>query len=74
MLADCDLLIVLGSSLLVYPVAFYPSMALRAGAKLAIINIQPTDMDSSAQVVIHEKIGEVMPLVIEKVKEELEKT
>ncbi|MFW9950655.1 MAG: NAD-dependent deacetylase, partial [Candidatus Thorarchaeota archaeon] len=42
LLEGCDLFIILGSSLLVYPVAFYPRKALSIGAKLAIINIQET--------------------------------
>lgn len=65
MINNCDLLIVLGSSLLVYPVAFYPRKALSLGAKIAIINIQETDVDSFAEVVIHEKIGDVFPLIVE---------
>ncbi len=65
MINDCDLLIVLGSSLLVYPVAFHPRKALSLGAKIAIINIQETDVDSAAEVVIHEKIGDVFPLIVE---------
>ena len=65
MLENCDLLLVLGSSLVVYPVAFYPQKALSFGAKLAIINIQETDMDSSSEVVIHEKIGDVLPKVVD---------
>ncbi|MFX1302613.1 MAG: NAD-dependent deacetylase [Promethearchaeota archaeon] len=64
MIVDCDLLLVLGSSLVVYPVAFYPQKALSNGAKLAIINIQETDMDTVAEVVIHEKIGDVLPKVV----------
>ncbi len=64
MLEECDLLLVLGSSLVVYPVAWYPPRVLSAGAKLAIINIQETDMDSAAEVVIHEKIGDVLPDVV----------
>lgn len=64
MLEDCDLLLVLGSSLLVYPVAWYPSRILSSGAKLAIINIQETDMDTAAEVVIHEKIGEILPKIV----------
>jgi NAD-dependent deacetylase len=64
MLEGCDLLLVLGSSLVVYPVAWYPSRVLSTGAKLAIINIQETDMDSAAEVVIHEKIGDVLPEVV----------
>jgi NAD-dependent deacetylase len=71
MLLDCDLLLVLGSSLLVYPVAFYPRKVLQAGAKLAIINIQQTDMDHYAEVVIHEKIGDILPEIVEIVKNEL---
>jgi len=69
---ECDLLIVLGSSLVIYPVAFYPRKALSLGAKLAIINIQETDMDASADVVIHEKIGDVLPLIVNMVKNEME--
>ena len=64
MVKDCDLLIVLGSSLVVYPVAWYPQKALSIGAKLAIINIQETDMDSMAEVVIHDKIGDAFPKVV----------
>lgn len=71
MVEACDLLIVLGSSLLVYPVAFYPRKALSLGAKLAIINIQDTDMDSNAEVVIHDRIGDVLPKVFEIVKEKI---
>ena len=71
MISDCDLILVLGSSLLVYPVAFYPRKALQSGAKLAIINIQNTDMDPHAEVVIHEKIGDVLPNVVDIVKAEL---
>ncbi len=68
MIDDIDLMIVLGSSLLVYPVAFYPKKILACGAKLAIINIQPTDVDEKAEVVIHDKIGDVLPKVLEIVK------
>ncbi|TET04593.1 MAG: NAD-dependent deacylase [Promethearchaeota archaeon] len=72
LIEECDLLIVLGSSLLVYPVAFYPRKALSLGAKLAIINIQETDIDASADVVIHDKIGDVFPLIVNIVKNEIE--
>jgi len=71
MIADCDLLFVLGSSLVVYPAAFYPQKALSNGAKLAIINIQETDMDSVAKVVIHEKIGDVLPKIVSIVENEV---
>lgn len=69
MVANCDLLLVLGSSLLVYPVAFYPQQAKSRGAKLAIINIQDTPMDSAAEIVMHETIGEVLPKIVNRVEE-----
>jgi len=59
--------------LLVYPVAFYPRKALSLGAKLAIINIQETNIDASADVVIHDKIGDVFPIIVDIVKNEIEK-
>lgn len=68
MLKSCDLMLVLGSSLVVYPVAWYPQKALSLGAKLAIINIQETDMDSLAEVVIHEKIGDILPEIVSEIE------
>jgi NAD-dependent deacetylase len=68
MIEDCDLMIVLGSSLLVYPAASYPDKTLSLGAKLVIINIQETHIDRYADVVIHDKIGEIFPIIVEKVK------
>ena len=68
MIEDCDLMIVLGSSLLVYPAASYPDKALSLGAKLVIINIQETPIDRYADVVIHDKIGDIFPVIVEKVK------
>lgn len=59
-MAQCDLCIVLGSSLVVYPAANLPLIAIDAGARLAIINRDPTDHDQHADVVIHESIGALM--------------
>ena len=53
----CDLLIVLGSSLVVYPAAGFPQIARRNGAKLIILNRDPTDQDDEADLVIHAEIG-----------------
>jgi NAD-dependent SIR2 family protein deacetylase len=53
-------------------VAFYPRKALSLGAKIAIINIQETDVDSYAEVVIHEKIGDIFPRIVNIVKKEIE--
>ncbi len=57
---DCDLFLVLGSSLQVYPAAALPLTAKRAGAKLAIVNRDPTDQDGLADLVLHDDIGPVM--------------
>ena len=54
---SCDLFIVLGSSLVVYPAAGFPALAKRRGAKLVIINGEETDQDDSADLVVHDEIG-----------------
>ena len=56
----CDLFLVLGSSLTVYPAAAFPEVARQNGAKLIIVNQQATEMDSVADLVIHARIGETM--------------
>ena len=53
----CDLFIVVGSSLVVYPAAGFPEYAKRLGAKLAIVNREPTPLDGIADLVLHEEIG-----------------
>jgi NAD-dependent protein deacetylase/lipoamidase len=64
----CNLFIVVGSSLVVFPAASMPVVAKRAGAKLVIVNYEPTDMDYLADVVIHAKAGAVMQAILEKVR------
>ena len=61
---NCDLFIVLGSSLVVYPAAGFPQIAKRKGAKLVILNRDPTDQDDDADVVIHAEIGPTMSRAI----------
>lgn len=56
----CDLFLVLGSSLVVYPAAGFPLMAKRNGAALAIVNREPTELDPYADLVLHDEIGPVM--------------
>lgn len=57
----CDLFIAIGTSLQVYPAAGLCDVARSVGAKLAIINAQPTPYDEVADAVIREPIGEVVP-------------
>ena len=65
---SCDLFIVIGSTLVVYPSAYMPTYAREAGAKLAIVNLTPTLVDYYATVVIRGKAGEIMPRVMEKLR------
>jgi len=60
----CDLFLVLGSSLVVYPAAGFPRLAKRKGAGLVIVNRDPTDQDSDADMVIHGEIGPTMSRAI----------
>jgi NAD-dependent deacetylase len=56
----CDLFIAIGSSLVVWPAAGFPLMAKNCGARLVIINREPTDQDDIADLVIRDDIGEVL--------------
>ncbi|MBV8683442.1 MAG: Sir2 family NAD-dependent protein deacetylase [Caulobacteraceae bacterium] len=58
--AACDLFLVLGSSLVVYPAAGLPLYAKGSGALLAIVNRDPTEQDAVADLVLHDEIGPVM--------------
>src|SRR5438874_11020026 len=58
-----DVMLVVGSSLMVYPAAEIPLVALRSGARMIVINAEPTPFDSFAEVVIHGRSGEVLPEV-----------
>src|SRR5258708_3006702 len=57
---QCDLFLAIGSSLVVWPAAGFPLMAKRSGAKLVIINNEPTDQDDIADLVIRHDIGETL--------------
>jgi NAD-dependent deacetylase len=62
---NCDMFLVLGSSLVVYPAASMPRIAKRNGASLVIINIDPTSMDDMADIVINESASKVLSTVID---------
>lgn len=53
----CDLFLAIGSSLVVYPAAGFPAVAKQNGAKLVIINREPTDLDGMADLVLNREIG-----------------
>ena len=69
--SNCDLFIVVGSTLVVYPAAYMPIYAVQAGAKLVIINLSSTPMDAEAVVLIRSKAGEAMSKIVDKVKEKV---
>jgi NAD-dependent deacetylase len=56
----CDLFVAIGSSLLVWPAAGFPLMAKRNGARLVIINREPTEFDELADLVVRQDIGTVL--------------
>lgn len=56
----CDLMLVLGTSLTVYPVADLPRYVIKERTKLVIVNLDATDEDQRADLVIHDKIGKVL--------------
>jgi NAD-dependent deacetylase len=60
----CDLFLVLGSSLVVYPAAGFPQMAKRHGAELVILNREATDQDGVADLVLHAEIGPTLQTAV----------
>jgi NAD-dependent deacetylase len=65
---NCDLFIIIGSSLVVQPAASIPLEASNNGAKVVIINRDPTSHDSYADLVIHGSAGEVMGKILHQLK------
>lgn len=63
----CDLMIVAGSSLEVLPVAGLPMRAVENGAHLILINKSKTYLDIRADVVLHEDVVDVIPMIVEMV-------
>lgn len=61
----CDLMLVLGSSLVVYPAAGFPLQAKRQGAGLVILNREETPLDGYADLVINAEIGPTLGSVIQ---------
>jgi NAD-dependent deacetylase len=63
--ASCDLLLAVGTSLQVHPAAGLCDVAVSAGARLVIVNAQPTPYDAVAAAVIRQPIGDVLPRLAE---------
>ena len=58
---QADVMLVVGSSLVVYPAAEVPLVAVRSGARMIVVNAEPTPFDTFAEVVILGRSGEVLP-------------
>ena len=61
---DCELFVAVGTSLSVHPAAGLCDLALQAGARLVVINAEPTPYDPVAHAVIREPIGKVLPQLV----------
>ena len=61
---NCDLMIAIGSSLQVYPAAGFPILAKKVGAKMAILNREPTDLDPYADLVVNDEIGPTLAAAV----------
>ena len=62
--AGCDVFLAVGTSLGVYPVAALPAIALQYGARLVIINGEPTPFDHQADAVFRAPIAEILPALV----------
>jgi len=62
----CDLCLVLGSSLVVYPAAAVPMEAARSGARIIVVNRDPTPMDDLADLVLRGSVGILLPRIVER--------
>lgn len=69
--SKADLILVLGTSLFVYPAAFIPDIVKSHGGKVVIVNLGPTERDEIGDIIIYGKLGEIMPRIVEGIKKEL---
>lgn len=63
-----DVMLIAGSSLSVAPVCDLPLYTVSEGGKLIIINDEPTYLDERAEIVINNKTGTMLPLIVEEIK------
>lgn len=61
---DCDLMLAVGTTLAVYPVALLPTIAVRAGARLVIVNGRPTEQDELGDAVLRGSISSILTALV----------
>lgn len=62
---QCDVMLVVGTSGLVHPAAGLPALAGRAGAKVVIVNPQPSELDGQADVVVRAGAAAALPTLLQ---------
>ena len=62
--ADCDVLLAVGTSLTVHPAAGLVDVAAGHGARVVVVNAQPTPYDDVADLVVREPIGTALPRLV----------
>jgi NAD-dependent deacetylase len=67
---NCDLLLAVGSSLVVYPAADIPRIAKQRGGTLALVNKQKTPLDVMADYVINDEAGKILPQIVQSLKDD----
>ncbi len=60
-----DLMIVIGSSLTIYPAAFLPQLAKNSGAKVILVNLEGTNRDEVADIVLQGRASEIVPNIVD---------
>lgn len=60
-----DLMLVVGTSLTIYPAAFLPQVAKNAGASVILINLEGTNKNNVADIVLKGRASEILPLIVE---------
>ncbi len=61
---QADVMLVVGTSSMVYPAAALPRMALGCGAKVVEVNPEPTELSASVTMLLQGKAGEILPLLV----------
>jgi NAD-dependent deacetylase len=62
--ADCDVFLAVGTSLTVHPAAGLTDVAARSGARIVVVNAEPTPYDDVADLVVREPIGSALPFLV----------
>ncbi|MFX0062823.1 MAG: NAD-dependent deacetylase [Candidatus Hermodarchaeota archaeon] len=65
---ECDVMLIIGSSLEIQPAALLPVIAKQHHSRIIINNLEPTFADSYADIVLYEKTGTILPLIVKELK------